>query len=245
MDVKMENGFIQTEDLKKYYRMNTVGVKALDGITIDIPRGAFAVIMGPSGSGKSTLLNLIGGLDWPTSGSIFVDGEEIEALDETELAAYRRNKVGFVFQSFNLISSMSAEENVGFPLRFAGVQAAQRKQRAREKLEEVGLADRMTHKPTELSGGEQQRVAIARALINNPVLILADEPTGNLDTISGLSVMHTLADLQKSGKTIMVATHDPRMLSFATQTIYLLDGKEVSEEVYHQTIEQLSWEGTN
>ena len=241
----MSDSFVSVRDLFKTYKMGSTEVHALNGVSLEIEPATFTVLMGPSGSGKSTLLNMIGGLDWPTSGSIFVDGEEIEALDETELAAYRRNKVGFVFQSFNLISSMSAEENVGFPLRFAGVQAAQRKQRAREKLEEVGLADRMTHKPTELSGGEQQRVAIARALINNPVLILADEPTGNLDTTSGLSIMHTLADLQKSGKTIMVATHDPRMLSFATQTIYLLDGKEVSEEVYHQTIEQLSWEGTN
>ena len=241
----MSDSFVSVRDLFKTYKMGSTEVHALNGVSLEIEPATFTVLMGPSGSGKSTLLNMIGGLDWPTSGSIFVDGEEIEALDETELAAYRRNKVGFVFQSFNLISSMSAEENVGFPLRFAGVQAAQRKQRAREKLEEVGLADRMTHKPTELSGGEQQRVAIARALINDPVLILADEPTGNLDTTSGLSIMHTLADLQKSGKTIMVATHDPRMLSFATQTIYLLDGKEVSEEVYHQTIEQLTWEGTN
>lgn len=239
----MEKGFISTQELKKYYRMGTTDVKALDGVDIDIPQGAFAVIMGPSGSGKSTLLNLIGGLDWATSGSMYVDGQAIESMDETALAAYRRNKIGFVFQSFNLISSMTAEENVGFPLRFSGVPAGERKQRAREKLEDVGLADRMGHKPTELSGGQQQRVAIARALVNNPLLILADEPTGNLDTTSGLSVMHTLADLQKSGKTIVVATHDPRMLSFATQTIYLLDGKEVSEEMYHQTIEQLSWEG--
>jgi len=239
----MENGFIRTEDLRKYYRMGLTDVKALDGVTIDVPQGSFTVIMGPSGSGKSTLLNLIGGLDWPTSGSICVNGQEIAALDETALAAYRRNKIGFVFQSFNLISSMTAEENVGFPLRFSGVPANQRRQRAHEKLEEVGLADRMDHKPTELSGGQQQRVAIARALINNPVIILADEPTGNLDTTSGLSVMHTLADLQKSGKTILVATHDTRMLSFATHTIYLLDGKQVSEELYSQTIEQTSWEG--
>ena len=239
----MTESFISTADLKKHYRMGETDVRALDGVTLQIQQGAFAVIMGPSGSGKSTLLNLIGGLDWPTSGSICVDGEEIAALDENALAAYRREKLGFVFQSFNLVSSMTAEENVGFPLRFSGIKAALRKERARGKLEEVGLADRFNHKPTELSGGQQQRVAIARALINNPLLILADEPTGNLDTSSGVAVMHTLVDLQKSGKTILVATHDPRMLRVATDKIYLLDGKQVSEAQYHETIEKMTWEG--
>jgi len=238
----MSESFISTADLKKYYRMGETVVRALDGITLQIARGSFTVIMGPSGSGKSTLLHLIGGLDWPTSGSIQVDGEEIAALDENALAAYRRNKLGFVFQSFNLISSMTAEENVGFPLRFSGIKASLRKERARAKLEEVGLAARVNHKPTELSGGQQQRVAIARALINNPVLILADEPTGNLDTSSGTAIMHTLVGLQRTGKTILVATHDPRMLTVASDIIFLLDGKRVSEEQYRETIEKMTWE---
>jgi len=239
----MTESFISTADLKKHYRMGETEVRALDGISLQIEQGSFTVIMGPSGSGKSTLLHLIGGLDWPTSGSIRVDGEEIAAMDENALAAYRRNKLGFVFQSFNLVSSMTAEENVGFPLRFSGIKSSLRKERALEKLEEVGLSDRCNHKPTELSGGQQQRVAIARALINDPLLILADEPTGNLDTNSGTAVMHALLSLQKAGKTILVATHDPRMLAVASETIFLLDGKQVSEAQYHETIEKMTWEG--
>ena len=243
MTANMQDGFVSTTELKKHYRMGDMDVRALDGITLRIEKGAFMVIMGPSGSGKSTLLNLIGGLDWPTSGSIRVDDEEIAALDENALAAYRRNKLGFVFQSFNLVSSMTAEENVGFPLRFSGIKSSVRKARAREKLEQVGLADRFNHKPTELSGGQQQRVAIARALINDPALILADEPTGNLDTSSGTAIMQALVDLQKAGKTILVATHDPRMLTIASDSIFLLDGKQVSEAQYRETIEIKTWEG--
>jgi len=239
----MTESFISTADLKKHYRMGETEVRALDGISLQIEQGSFTVIMGPSGSGKSTLLHLIGGLDWPTSGSIRVDGEEIAAMDENALAAYRRNKLGFVFQSFNLVSSMTAEENVGFPLRFSGIKSSLRKERALEKLEEVGLSDRCNHKPTELSGGQQQRVAIARALINDPLLILADEPTGNLDTSSGTAVMHALLSLQKAGKTILVATHDPRMLAVASETIFLLDGMRVTEEQYRETIEKMTWEG--
>ena len=239
----MTESFISTADLKKHYRMGETEVRALDGISLQIEQGSFTVIMGPSGSGKSTLLHLIGGLDWPTSGSIRVDGEEIAAMDENALAAYRRNKLGFVFQSFNLVSSMTAEENVGFPLRFSGIKSSLRKERALEKLEEVGLSDRCNHKPTELSGGQQQRVAIARALMNDPLLILADEPTGNLDTNSGTAVMHALLSLQKAGKTILVATHDPRMLAVASETIFLLDGMRVTEEQYRETIEKMTWEG--
>ncbi len=239
----MPDAFISTAALKKIYKMGETEVRALNGISVEIEKGSFTVIMGPSGSGKSTLLNLVGGLDWPSSGSIHVDDAEIANLDENALAEYRRNKVGFVFQSFNLVSSMTAEENVGFPLRFSGVKSAQRHARAREMLSVVGLEDRIGHKPTELSGGQQQRVAIARALVNNPLIILADEPTGNLDTNSGMGIMHILSDLQKSGKTILVATHDPRMLTFATETIYLLDGLRVTEAEYNDSLQQLSWEG--
>lgn len=204
-------------------------VIALNKINVDIPKGSFTVIMGPSGSGKSTLLYLLGGLDWPTSGSLLVDGDEVAKMDENTLADYRQKKVGFIFQSFNLISSMPAEENIAFPLRFAGISKAQRLERSTELLEKVGLTDRIGHKPTELSGGQQQRVAVARALVNDPPLILADEPTGNLDSSSGFAIMELLSELQKGGKTVVVVTHDQRMTQFATNTIFLLDGNVVTE----------------
>lgn len=209
-------------------------VTALDDLDLEISPGTFTVIMGPSGSGKSTLLYQMGGLDRPTSGSLVIDGLTIDRLDENDLAVYRRNKVGFIFQSFNLISSLNAIENVAFPMRFSGISAAQRRSRAVKLLKQMGLEKRMGHKPTELSGGQQQRVAVARALVNNPPLILADEPTGNLDTSSGMSIMHLLSDLHREGRTIVVVTHDPRMLHFANNVIYLLDGKAVSEEAYQQ-----------
>ncbi|PKN91062.1 MAG: macrolide ABC transporter ATP-binding protein [Chloroflexi bacterium HGW-Chloroflexi-4] len=232
--------FVRVSELHKDFKMGETTVKALNGVSIGIERGSFTVIMGPSGSGKSTLLYLIGGLDWPTSGAIHVDDEEIETMDENTLAIFRRNKVGFIFQSFNLIASMAAEENVSFPLRFSGINPAERKQRSQKQLELVGLSDRMTHKPTELSGGQQQRVAVARALINDPPLILADEPTGNLDSFSGLAIMQLLSDLHKAGKTIIVVTHDPRMRQFATNTVFLLDGSIVSEVDYKNATELLT-----
>lgn len=220
--------------------MGETEVRALAGITLSIERGTFTVIMGPSGSGKSTLLYLLGGLDLPTSGSMVVDGLSIENMDENALAQYRRTKVGFIFQAFNLVGTMTALENVSFPLRFGGIKPATRKEKSAAMLDQVGLADRVKHRPVELSGGQQQRVAIARALINDPVLILADEPTGNLDSASGYAIMQLMSDLQKSGKTVLVATHDPRMLSFATHVIYLLDGKDVQEETYKQAIQVTS-----
>ncbi len=228
----MPDNFIETTDLRKTYTMGETEVHALNGVDVAIPRGSFSVIMGPSGSGKSTLLYLIGGLDWPTSGNILVDGQEIEKMDENELANYRRNKLGFIFQSFNLISNMSAEANVSFPLRFSGVNNKERMERAEVLMERVGLKDRIGHKPTELSGGQQQRVAVARSLINDPPLILADEPTGNLDSISGQAIMVMLDELVKSGKTVLVATHDTRMLNYATHKIFLLDGELVDEKRY-------------
>lgn len=215
--------------------MGNTRVNALAGVDIRIPYGEFTVVMGPSGSGKSTLLYLVGGLDRPSSGVIRIDGTEIDHLDENELAAYRRNHIGFVFQSFNLISSMTALENVAYPMRFAGISGRIRKQRAMELLEMVGLKDRIHHKPTEMSGGQQQRVAIARSLVNDPRLILADEPTGNLDTFSGLSIMELLANLHAQGKSIMVVTHDPRMKRYATQNIFLIDGHIVDEAAYQAT----------
>ncbi len=229
--------FIRIRELQKVFVMGETKVQALKDVNLDIPQGSFTVIMGPSGSGKSTLLYLIGGLDWATSGTIAVDGEEIEMMDENALALYRRNKVGFVFQSFNLISSMPSVENVAFPLRFARIAGRERKERSLTVLKSLGLSDRSSHRPVELSGGQQQRVAVARALINDPPLILADEPTGNLDSATGLSIMQLMADLNHAGKTIVVVTHDPRMRQFATNMIYLLDGKVVTEQEFHQAAE--------
>lgn len=207
-------------------------VHALAGVNLAVARNSFWSVMGPSGSGKSTLLYLLGGLDRPTSGRIEVDGRAIESMDENALAVYRRRSVGFIFQSFNLIGSLSALENVAFPLRFAHVAPRQRQARAAALLDRVGLGDRMQHKPTELSGGQQQRVAVARALINDPQLILADEPTGNLDTASGDSIMTLLAELHRSGRTVVVVTHDPRMANYATHSVRMLDGRIVTEEIF-------------
>jgi putative ABC transport system ATP-binding protein len=224
--------FIRICGLRKTYQMGRVAVHALDGVDLEIARGTFNVIMGPSGSGKSTLLHLLGGLDRPSEGSLHVEGQALEALDENALAVYRRQMVGFIFQSFNLIQSMTAQENVSFPMRFARIPLRLRRDRSHDLLKRVGLSDRATHRPTELSGGQQQRVAIARALVNDPQLILADEPTGNLDTASGAGIMQLLSELHQGGRTIVVVTHDPRMLQFATQVVYLLDGRVVDEATY-------------
>jgi putative ABC transport system ATP-binding protein len=228
----MAKPFIRIDGLKKHYQMGGTTVHALDGVDLEIEAKTFTVVMGPSGSGKSTLLYLLGGLDRATTGEISVDGQRLDEMDENTLAHFRRRTMGFVFQSFNLIASMSALDNVAFPMQFAGVTAAQRSDRARHLLEQVGLGDRAQHRPTELSGGQQQRVAIARALVNNPSLILTDEPTGNLDTSSGAAVMQVLSDLHQSGRTVLVVTHDPRMTRFATHQIFLLDGHLVNEETY-------------
>ncbi len=224
--------YIRIEDLRKTYKMGETLVHALAGVSLEIARGSFTVIMGPSGSGKSTLLYLLGGLDKVTSGKIDVDGQLISEMDENSLAEYRQNKVGFIFQSFNLIVSMTAEENVAFPLRFSGVAASERKTRSIGLMEKVGLKDRVGHRPTELSGGQQQRVAIARALIYDPPLILADEPTGNLDSASGFAIMEALSELHSNGKTVIVVTHDQRMMQFATNRVYLLDGNIVDESEF-------------
>ena len=224
--------FIEISNLQKHYQMGNNTVRALDGIDVSIEENSFTVVMGPSGSGKSTLLYLLGGLDRPTYGQITIHGQEINSLDENALAAYRRRTVGFIFQSFNLVPSFNALDNVTFPLRFAKISPKQRSRQGMELLNRVGLSDRAHHNPTELSGGQQQRVAIARALVNDPRIILADEPTGNLDTASGASIMRLLSELHQSGRTIMVVTHDQRMKSFASNILYLLDGKIVSEGEY-------------
>jgi putative ABC transport system ATP-binding protein len=223
----MSEPFIRTAGLRKTFNMGREMVHALAGVDLALDANTFAAIVGPSGSGKSTLMYLLGGLDRPTSGSITVAGQDLNSLDENALAQYRRRTVGFVFQSFNLIPSMTALENVVFPLRFRRLPQKQRRERGAQLLRQVGLEDRAYHRPTELSGGQQQRVAIARALVNNPHLILADEPTGNLDTQSGLAIMQVLADLHRQGRSVLVVTHDPRISNFATQTIHLLDGRIV------------------
>jgi putative ABC transport system ATP-binding protein len=229
----MPEPFVEISQLYKEFQMGETIVRALDGVDLELEHNSFTVLMGPSGSGKSTLLYLLGGLDRATRGHIKVNGLALDELDENALAIYRRQTVGFIFQSFNLISSMTAQQNVAFPMRFNHTTRRIRTERSSEVLKQVGLEDRMAHRPTELSGGQQQRVAIARALINEPILILADEPTGNLDTTSGASIMHLLAELHRQGHSVLVVTHDARMKQFATQHKYLLDGRIVSEDEYN------------
>jgi putative ABC transport system ATP-binding protein len=220
-----ETPFIRVEDLHRDFHMGQEVVHALDGVSFTVAEGESLSVIGPSGSGKSTLLHLLGGLDHSDGGRIWVRRREITALDENGLASYRREEVGFVFQSFNLIGTMTALENVIFPMIFARVPPVRRRERARELLRLVDLADRMEHKPTELSGGEQQRVAIARALVNDPALVLADEPTGNLDSRTGAEVMAVLARLNREqGRTLVVVSHDPLVVEYTTRSIHLLDG---------------------
>jgi len=228
-----DTAFVTITGLRKSFVMGSTVVHALDGVDLSIPAGTLHTVMGPSGSGKSTLLYLLGGLDRPTGGRIRVAGQPLEEMDENALAGYRRRVVGFIFQSFNLIPSLSAWENVAFPMRFAGVPRRERKRRAEALLERVGLGDRRQHRPSELSGGQQQRVAIARSLVNEPRLVLADEPTGNLDSASGQSIMELLSELHADGRTVVVVTHDPRMAAYATHQVFLLDGCTVSAEHYH------------
>ena len=228
----MTSPLIRITDLKKHYQMGGTTVRALDGVSLDIEPHTFTVVMGPSGSGKSSLLYLLGGLDRSTSGEINISGERLDQMDENALALFRRRTMGFIFQSYNLITSMNALENVALPMQFTGIPVSERSDRARRLLDQVGLADRGHHRPAELSGGQQQRVAVARALVNDPSLILADEPTGNLDTASGITIMQLLSDLHRSGRTVLVVTHDPRMTRFATHKIFLLDGHVVGEDEY-------------
>ena len=220
----MEDSVIIAHNLTKLYKMGEQEVAALNGVDLKIGRGEVVSIMGPSGSGKSTLMNILGCLDLPTSGEYSLDGEEVSELSDDQLADVRNRKVGFVFQSFNLLNRTTALANVELPLRYAGITQGKREQ-AMEALEAVGLKDRVMHRPTELSGGQQQRVAIARALVNNPAIIMADEPTGNLDSKVGKEIMALLLDLnQKKGTTLIIITHDPTVAQQTHRVIHLRDG---------------------
>ena len=216
---------IETRDLWKTYVMGDEEIHALRGVSVEIERGEYVAIMGPSGSGKSTLMNLIGCLDTPSKGSYLLNGKQVSQMNDNELARIRNEEIGFVFQTFNLLPRASALHNVELPLVYAGVPARDRQERARGALEKVELAHRMTHRPNELSGGQRQRVAIARALVNNPSILLADEPTGNLDSKTGADIMALFARLHQAGNTIVLVTHEADVAAFAHRTIHLRDGQ--------------------
>jgi putative ABC transport system ATP-binding protein len=222
---------IETQNLKKRYRMGDVDVSALNGVDLRVETGEFMSIMGPSGSGKTTLLNLIGALDRPSEGKVRIKGTDISRLNDDELAELRNREIGFVFQFFNLVARMSALKNVEMPMAFAGVSPDERKRRATELLESVGLGDRIDHRPTELSGGEQQRVAIARALVNNPSVVLCDEPTGNVDSKTGKEVMEILRKLNREQQqTFVIVTHDPLVAESVDRIAHMQDGVIIREE---------------
>lgn len=221
---------IELNNITKVYHMGDSEVRALDGVSIEMGEGEFTAIMGPSGSGKSTLMNILGCLDRPSGGSYLLDGQQVASLNDDELAKVRNKKIGFVFQNFNLLARMTAHHNVALPLVYSGVTNKERHDRASEALSMVGLGDRMFHRPNELSGGQRQRVAIARALVNQPTIILADEPTGNLDSKSGNEIMNIFHELNRQGRTIIVVTHEPDIAEHARRVITVKDGRILSDE---------------
>lgn len=222
---------IQMEEVRKIYRLGRSVVEALRGVSFEIEKGEFVAIQGPSGSGKSTLLNILGCLDRPTAGRYILEGREVNALDDDELAFLRNQRIGFVFQTYNLLPRLSALKNVELPLVYSSVAPKERRERALGALEAVDLLDRGHHRPRELSGGEQQRVAIARALVNRPAILLADEPTGNLDSQAGEEIMALFEELNRSGSTILVVTHNPKVAERAQRVLHLSDGQLLQDEL--------------
>lgn len=220
---------LYVENLSKVYETGTVSVAALEEVCFEIKKGEFVAIMGPSGSGKSTLMNILGCLDRPSGGRYILDGVDVSVLNDNELAEIRNKKIGFVFQAFNLLSRTTALKNVEMPMMYAGLPIKERRERAVDALRRVGLEDRLEHKPNELSGGQKQRVAIARALVNNPAIILADEPTGNLDTASGEEIMNIFEQLNKEGVTIILVTHESDIARYAERTLTFRDGRLISD----------------
>ena len=234
----MGSPVIKLQDITKVYQMGEVEVHALCGVSVEVEAGEMMAIMGPSGSGKSTMMNILGCLDQPTSGTYMLEGKDISRLDDDQLAAIRNRKIGFVFQTFNLLARTTALENVMLPLVYAGVGGAKRRDLAQKALDSVGLAERVSHSPTELSGGQQQRVAIARALVNDPAIILADEPTGNLDSKSGAEVMAILQSLnQHQGITVMLVTHDPKIARHTGRIVHLHDGLITHTEMVEEPLQ--------
>lgn len=227
---------LRVNELVKTYKLGKVEVPALRGVSLEVKKGEFVSITGPSGCGKSTLMHLIGCLDRPTNGEIFLDGANVSTLDDNQLAEIRNKKIGFVFQSFNLLPKLNAEKNVALPLYYYGIRRDQRDEMAHKLLNTLSLGDRAHHKPAELSGGEGQRIAIARALINDPSIILADEPTGNLDTKTSRDIMKILQDINRKGATILVVTHEPDIVTYTKRVIRLRDGRIISEDKVDQQL---------
>ncbi len=236
----MADSVIKLENVWKIYQFDQLEISVLKGVSLEIAPGAFVVILGPSGSGKSTLLNMLGCLDLPTKGRVLLQGRDISKMSEDELAQARGKKIGFVFQQFNLLQNLTAIENVMLPMIFQGKPEMERRKRAQALLTSLGLEDRVMHRPSELSGGEQQRIAIARSLANDPEIIVADEPTGNLDSTTGKKIMEILINLHKNeGKTIVVVTHDPHIADYSSQVVHIKDG-EIAKNHFNE--EKVLWE---
>ncbi|MEZ5056808.1 MAG: ABC transporter ATP-binding protein [Saprospiraceae bacterium] len=227
----MSQSIISTKNLRKTYQMGSTVVHALQDISIDIQKNEFVALMGPSGSGKSTLMNVLGCLDTPSEGEYFLNNINVSTMDDSELADVRNKQIGFVFQTFNLLPKLSALDNVALPLVYAGISKAERTEKARRVLESVGLGDRIDHKPNELSGGQRQRVAVARALVNDPAIILADEPTGNLDSKTSVEIMALFEEIHQAGNTVILVTHEPDISEHAHRIIRLRDGLVETDEI--------------
>lgn len=230
----MPNTIIELKDIKKIYQMGSQEVRALNGVSLSIKKNEYVAIMGPSGSGKSTMMNVVGCLDTPTSGDYILNGTNVSHLTDDELAVVRNREIGFVFQTFNLLPRSNCLANVELPLIYAGIKSSERKEMAADALRKVGLGDRMDHKPNELSGGQRQRVAIARALVNRPSILLADEPTGNLDSKTGVEIMNLFEELYRQGNTIILVTHETDIASHARRIVQLKDGLIESDVVVHE-----------